>query len=136
MSTQEPVGEWSRRQLVIVLGIVVAVVVMLIVGLAYAVGSALSAGSGDAPASLDSADGSWPTDSNGVRGDRYRDAVAAVPMLEVGSEDLKAVAPALAEPKRIAIDPPSSTGAVDVPSGFGHTPEGAVGQLAAIETAA
>lgn len=136
MSTQEPVGEWSRRQLLIVLGIVLAVVVMLIVGLTYAVRSALSTDTDDAPASLESADSFWQSGANGVRGNRYRDAVAAAPMLEVGPGDLKPAAPALAEPKQITIDPPSSTGPADVPTGFPHSPEGAIGQLAAIESAA
>lgn len=136
MSPQERTGEWSRRQLLIVLGIVLAVVAMLIAGLTYAVGSALSTDADDAPASLESANASWPRGANGERGDRYRDAIAAAPMLVAGPEDLKPAAPALAEPKQISIDPPSSAGPVDVPTGFPHTPEGAVGQLAAIETTA
>jgi len=136
MSTQESAGEWSRQHLLIVLGTVVAVVALLIAGLTYAVGSALNTDTADAPASLESADASWPTDANGERGDQYRDSIAAAPMLEVGPGDLKPAAPTLAEPKQIAIDLPSSTGQVDVPTGFPHSPGGAVGQLAAIETAA
>lgn len=136
MSTEEPASEWSRRHLLIVLGIVAAVVAILIAGLTYAVGSALSTDADTDPASLESPDASWPASANGVRGDEYRDAVAAAPMLEVGPADLKPAPPALVEPKRIAIDLPSSTGPADVPTGFPHTPEGAVGQLAAIEITA
>ena len=133
MSTHQSDAEWSRRHLLIVLGAVIAAAVLLVTGLVYAVVTAL----GSSPA-VPTASGpphkTWTPDANGIRGDEYRDAIAAELMLQSGPGDLKAAAPALQRPQRIVIGSATRTGPADVPTGFDHTPDGAIGQLAAIET--
>jgi len=64
-----------------------------------------------------------------------RDGIAAEPMLQVQPADAKATAPAPTPGPTIQIPPSTRTGPAGVPAGFPHTPEGAVGQLAAIGTA-
>ncbi|KAA1397772.1 hypothetical protein [Aeromicrobium ginsengisoli] len=134
MATQETSTEWSRRRLLAMLAGVVAFALLVIGGLAYAVVAAFSPD--HATASNGSPDTHWTAGPDGVRGDAYRDALAAKPMLEANEDDMKPVAPALDTPRRMLIGPSTKTGPVDVPSGFAHTPEGAVAQLAAIEIAA
>lgn len=71
--------------------------------------------------------------SGEVRGDAWRDELAAQPMLQVpaaaaSSPGVSAeLAPVLLVPAADAVGP------AGVPTGFPHTPEGAVAQLAAIE---
>ena len=134
MSTQQSDAEWSRRHSLIVLGSVFAAAVLLVTGLAYAVVTGLGS-SPAAPTATGSVHKTWAPDANGIRGDEYRDAVAAEPMLESRPQDLQPAAPALQRPERIVIGSATRTGPADVPTGFDHTPQGAVGQLAAIETA-
>ena len=62
-----------------------------------------------------------------------RDAIAAEPMLEVQPADSRPTAPAAVAGPVIEIPPSTVIGPAGVPTGFPHTPEGAVGQLAAIE---
>ena len=135
MATGDVSTEWSRRRLLILLGILVAVVLLLLAGLAYVV--VYGANSNSTSAGLDSpGQKTWPVGADGVRGDAYRDAVAAEPMLQTDEADMRPAAPALDEPRRIVIEPATKRGPAKVPSGFDHTPEGAVAQLAAIEVAA
>lgn len=137
MAIGEVSTEWSRRHLLIVLGVVVAVVLLLIAGLAYVVLAAVGTNSSTASAGPKSTDQkAWPVGADGVRGDAYRDAVAAEPMLKTNDDDMRPAAPALDEPERMVIAPATKRGPAEVPSGFDHTPEGAVAQLAAIEVAA
>lgn len=135
MSVNEATDAWSRRRLLAVLGVVIAVAAMLIVGLGYAITSTLNGGSSPSPGPLESGGTAWPITADGVRGDGYRDEVAADPMLEAGPDDLKPAGPAMAEPHRILVDQPSAEGPGGIAAGFPHTPEGAVGQLAAIDVA-
>ena len=132
MSAHQNDAEWSRRHLLIVLGAVFTAAVLLVAGLVYAVATALG-NSPAAPAASGSPHKTWTPDANGVRGDEYRDSVAAEPMLQAGPGDLKAAAPALQRPKRIDIGSATTADPADVPTGFDHTPEGAIGQLAAID---
>ena len=134
MSTHQSDAEWSRRHLLIVLGSVLAAAVLLVTGLVYAVSTAFSS-SPTAPTATGSAHKTWTADAGGVRGDEYRDAVAAEPMLQSGPSDLQPAAPALRRPERTVVGAAMRTGPADVPTGFDHTPEGAIGQLAAIEMA-
>lgn len=135
MATGEVSTEWSRRHLLIVLGVLVAVVLLLVAGLAYV--AVRGTNSGTASAGLDSPDQkTWHVGADDVRGDAYRDAVAAEPMLETDDDDMRPAAPALDEQRRMVIGPATKRGPAKVPSGFDHTPEGAVAQLAAIEVEA
>lgn len=71
--------------------------------------------------------------SGEVRGDAWRDELAAQPMLQVPAAAASTpgvsaeLAPVLLVPAADAVGP------AGVPTGFPHTPEGAVAQLAAIE---
>lgn len=134
MSTHQSDAEWSRRHLLIVLGSVFAVAVLLVTGLVYAVATALGS-SPTAPTASGPRHKTWTADADGVRGDEYRDAAAAEPMLESGPSDLQPAAPAPQRPQRIVVGAATRAGPADVPTGFDHTPQGAIGQLAAIETA-
>lgn len=135
MSTPQTSGEWSRRRLLVMLAgaVVFALVVVtgLVMAVAAAIGSHGTAGGGGARPER-----TWTADPDGVRGDGYRDAVAARAMLAANESDLQPSAPSLDKPKRIEIPASTSTGPAEVPSGFPHTPEGAVAQLASIEIAA
>lgn len=62
-----------------------------------------------------------------------RDALAAAPMLAVSSEDTRSGDPAVSPAPAIIVPDATQIGAARVPSGFPRTPEGAVGQLGAIE---
>lgn len=134
MSTPARDPEWSRRHLLIVLSGVLAVFVLLAAGLVYAVAAAV--GSSPEPSSTSEPPAKiWIPDADGIRGDEYRDAVAAEPMLQSTPGDLQPAPPALQDAGRIVIGSAMRTGPADVPTGFAHTPEGAIGQLAAIEIA-
>ena len=63
-----------------------------------------------------------------------RDSLAAAPM---GKADLRAAQPSslsVRDPGAIVLPASTSTGPVGIPSGFPHTPEGALAQLAALDT--
>jgi hypothetical protein len=64
-----------------------------------------------------------------------RDAIAAAPMLAVPPEAGRGGTPASTPPLNVAIPAAGQVGPAQVPTGFAHTPEGALGQLAAIDTA-
>jgi hypothetical protein len=119
---------WARRRLLAVLAAVIATAAVLLAGLVYALWLALaSTGTGEAPAG----------GSPGRRSNRaaVRDRIAAEPMLRVTPADSQPMAPAAVAGPTIQVPPSTRTGPVSVPSGFPHTPAGAVGQLAAIEVA-
>lgn len=134
MTTPQPSGEWSRRRLLAMLAAAVVSALVVVTGLVMAVlaaiGSHDSAEGGDARPER-----TWTASPDGVRGDQYRDAVAAKAMLTATESDLKPAPPSLDRPTRIQIPASASTGPADVPSGFPHTPEGAAAQLASIEIA-
>lgn len=135
MANDQISTEWSRRHLLIVLGIVVFVVLLLLGGLGIVVAKALAASSSRTSVGTVPPDRHWPVKANGVRGGAYRDAVASDPMLEANENDMLPSSPALDEPGQMVIGPATKSGPANVPSGFDHTPEGAVAQLAAIEVA-
>lgn len=127
------VGEpWSRRKLMALLAGVLATVLLLVAGLTLTVVQAITA----APSSDEVADlaEEFPVGPDGVRGEDYRDAVAAAPMLEATADDLKFAPTTLETTPAIAIPAATGVGEIGVPTGFPQTPEGAIGQLAAIVT--
>ena len=119
-------GGWPRWRLYALLVAVLATAMALVTGLGIALWVALIP---LAPVAANPPQGS----DAGVRGDAYRDQVAAQPMLQVpGSAATTPTVGAELGPT-MALPPPSTVGPAGVPSGFPHTPEGAVAQLAAIE---
>ena len=134
MSAQEISTEWSRRRLLVMLAGVVVFALVVVIGLVYAVAAAV--GPDHLAEATRTPERNWPVGSDGVRGEKYRDALAAEPMLAADDDDMQPAPPSLDEPQRIMIGPSTSNGPADVPAGFAHTPQGAVAQLAAIEIAA
>lgn len=61
-----------------------------------------------------------------------REEIAAAPMLEITPADATGGTPATSLPEQIKIPRPTDSGPARIPTGFPHTPEGAVGQLNAI----
>jgi len=124
---------WSQRRLQTLLIGTALAILLLLVGLAFAVASVVRGGPSDAP--LRVYDRAFPVRSDGTRGSAYRDAVAAAPMLKTGEEDLKPAPPAHGEQRAFAVDAPTKIGPAHVTTGFPHSEAGAVAQLAAIEVA-
>ena len=73
------------------------------------------------------------TDRQHHSGPVSRDAIAAEPMLEVQPVDSRPTSLAAIAGPVIEIPPSTDVGPAGVPTGFPHTAEGAIGQLAAIE---
>ena len=128
------VGGWDRRRLLMVLACVVAAVMLLLLGLGYAVYFALTSTTGRAkPVSATAAVQDTPG-PKAARGAARRDEIASAPMMAVGPADSRASTPAAVAGLTITIPASTSEGPASVPAGFPRTPEGAVAQLAAIET--
>ncbi|MBC7632605.1 hypothetical protein [Aeromicrobium sp.] len=126
--------EWSRRRLILMFGGVIVFVALVISGLSYAVVTAFDPTGDSSPTATATRDVAVGPD--GTRGTEYRDGVAAAPMLQANETDMEPAAPALDPSPSMLIDSPRSSGLAAVPSGFRRSPEGAAGQLAAIEIAA
>lgn len=121
-------GPWSRRRLLGVATAIVVAAVLAVSGLVVAVvGAATRSGT---PASEAS---STPAEDP-ASGQDLRDAIAAAGMLAVTAQDAREGAPSLTAPRTISVPIATTLGAAEVPAGFPHTSEGAVGQLAAIAT--
>ena len=125
--TPEP-GAWPRWRLLATLAAVVLTALTLLFGLGLAVWTTLVTAPAPHPRTEEAA--ALPGE---VRGDAYRDQLAAQPMLQVpaAAASTPDVSAALAPTLAVAV--PDSVGPAGVPTGFPHTPEGAVAQLAAIE---
>jgi hypothetical protein len=127
--------EWDRSRLLGILGAAVVVAALLLVGIVYAIYLALSGIGEDANASAQVATGE--TDRPTVaQGTSHRDEIAAEPMLTVPESAAFPAESASQEAPAIKI--PAGSGAPGpgfVMTGFPHTPEGAVAQLAQIDTA-
>lgn len=116
---------WDRRHLLVVFGAVATVFALLVVGFVYAVATS-RAGS----------DSSQVHSSRNVGGEGSdRDAIAAAPMVH-GTEraDVTPLPAALHPNAPIKVPLATTVGHAGVSAGFPHTPEGALGQLAAIDS--
>lgn len=126
MATQQhtPVVPWSRGRLIALLVGAVAAVLVLLLGLVLAIHSTITSTSKDAtpPERV------LPADQ-----DARRDALAAEPMLQVSRSDSLSGVPAAVPGPAIKVPGSTMIGSAKVASGFPHSPEGAIGQLAAIE---
>ncbi|KNX35872.1 hypothetical protein [Luteipulveratus halotolerans] len=130
MTTTDATVGWSRRRLLVVLGAAAAAGVALLFGLVYAVYFAIASAS-----SGHDATGTSPmrADNAPATGAAHRDAVAAEPMLAVDQGASQPAPPAAVAAPAIAIPASTTQGPAEVASGFPRTPQGAIGQLAAIE---
>ncbi|MGY2877204.1 hypothetical protein ACVW00_004394 [Marmoricola sp. URHA0025 HA25] len=123
---------WSRNRLLAILASAGIVALFLVAGFGYAVYLAIhSAVNGTSP-------GEQPTltsqqmNSDTALGEEHRDQIAAQPMLTVDADAMKPTTPTTQLAKPIRIPEATITGPDGVPTGFPHTPEGAIGQLAAL----
>ena len=119
-------GPWSRNRLLVMLAGITVTLGLLITGLGMAVWSAITTSEAAA------------TPAPAGRGEAVvvsvRDRIAAAPMAAVDEDAAFTPDPATVVAPSIVV--PVATvevGPAGVPSGFPRTPEGAVGQLAAIE---
>lgn len=119
-------GGWPRSRLIMLVGSVTATAVALTAGLGLAVWYAL------APAPPVVSDISTVADA-GIHGEAFRDQIAAQPMLQAPAAAASTPNIATELGPTMALPDGTSVGAAGVTSGFPHTPEGAVAQLAAIE---
>lgn len=130
MPTPHPTadGTWPRWRLLATLAGIAVTGLLLLVGLGVALRDALTqpAPRPMAPASA-SALPSLPA------GPAHRDQVAAAPMLRVTAADAHTPDVATSPADTLTIPTSDQRGPAGVATGFPHTPEGAVAQLAAIE---
>lgn len=134
-------GVWGRAKLRAILAAGIAGAVALVTGLGLAVfyGLRTDGSSGSSVhdvSSYASAAASSPVASAAVAGSgrSVRDEVAARPMMSVTAQDARRGVPAAVAGPVIDVPAATGPGVAGVPTGFPHTPQGAVGQLAAIET--
>ena len=124
--------QWDRRRLQRTLAAVTAAVVLLLVGLAYAIHTAFTTDNANAAAAV----GLVVIEvENLPTGRARRDAIAAAPMLAVPPDASRGGEPATTPADPVAIPAAGRVGPANVPTGYPKTPEGAVGQLAAITSA-
>lgn len=131
MGSQELPVAWGRGRLLAVLAGLVGFVLLVIGGLTYTVVRTLTAD--EVSTAQPPVTKGWPVTADGTRGNGYRDALAAKPMLKADANDMLPAEPAAHPAGLMVIDPPATSGPAGVQSGFGNTPQGVVGQLAAIE---
>ncbi|GAW52558.1 MULTISPECIES: hypothetical protein [unclassified Nocardioides] len=125
----DPDTEWSRLRLQILLGVTGLVVLALVVGGAWSVINMLTGrGSSDASAAGTSAAGS---------GRSAQDALADKALPTAPAEAAQPGGDlSTGKTGTLEVPPPMAVGDVGVASGFPHTPQGALGQLAAIDSTA
>ena len=130
-----PAAAWTRNKLLALLAGAVLVVVLLLAGVGLAVWYALTPEDPSAATSpgAATADKAVPP-SAGT--DPRRDALAAAPMPTAGQSDAMPGPLSTRDPGVIELPRATGTGPAEVPTGFPHTPEGALAQLAAIDVTA
>jgi hypothetical protein len=132
---QVNVAGWDRRRLLVVLAGVVAAAMLLLLGLGYAIYFAVtSASTGTVSQVSATSEANNPAAARAAQGPARQDEIASAPMLAVGPAGSRATTPAAVPGPTITIPAATTAGRAGVPAGFPRTPEGAVGQLAAIET--
>jgi len=125
---QHPTGTraWGKGRLLLVL------VALVVAGLVVLTGMGLLVAASLTPRSMSITAATAPGPSRDV--DR-RDSLAARAMLAVSDADSRGGTPVATPGPSIVIPGSSVIGPARVPSGFPHTPAGAIGQLTAIEIA-
>ena len=136
-------GEWGRGRLVAALMLLLLIVLSLVAGVVLWVwlrfhSAATDASTGPAPGSMshpNGAAGGTAVASGGSieRVQARRDALAAAPMAKSDLGKAQPSTLSVRDPGAIVLPASTSTGPVGIPSGFPHTVEGAVAQLAAID---
>ncbi|MEO5665294.1 MAG: hypothetical protein ABIR39_18670 [Nocardioides sp.] len=119
----DPQTEWTRRRLQILLGGGVAVVLAVLAGGVWSVASIVTGGS-DA---VDSSNGAVQS---------AQDRLASQQLPDAPLEAAQPGSLSSGETGTLEIPAPTQVGEVGVATGFPHTPEGALAQLAAIDSTA
>ena len=119
----DPDTEWTRLRVQILLGIVVVVILALVVGGAWSVINMLTGSSTSDRVGSESAQSA-------------HDQLADKELSEAPVEAAQPGSLSSGETGTIEIPPPTEVGAVGVATGYPRTPEGALAQLAAIDTTA
>lgn len=122
-------GVWGRSRLLATLAAGVVAALLFVLGLGLALFFGLRSAGQDAPTQVAATE----VDAAGT-GPAHRDQVAGQPMLPVAPEDARRGVPAAQAGPVIQVPVATGAGPAQVPTGFPRIPEGAVGQLAAIET--
>jgi hypothetical protein len=137
MIRRTPTGEtWGRGRLFAILACAVAAMLLLICGLGLGVyytlhpTRRLEAPMAVPPGSVVQFDPA-PSSSQGEQ-----DAVAVAPMPTVALDESRPSPVSTRAPGVLVLPSSTATGAVGVPTGFAHTPAGALAQLAAIDQTA
>lgn len=126
-------GGWGRSRLLATLAAGVAAALLFAAGLALALYYGLrSAQATSTPHSAPWSAAPKPVASGS--GLAYRDQLAAARMLQVAPDGARRGVPAAVPGPVIDVPPATAVGPAQVPTGFPRTPQGAIGQLAAIET--
>jgi hypothetical protein len=143
-----PVGVWSRPKVLALLagGAVAGVLFLVGLGLAiyYAFDPAPGAGTGVSGTGVSGTVVSGAAPRSGRSGrlspaerkQARRDELAGAPMAAASATAAQPSVLSARDPATIVLPPGTTTGPVGVPSGFTHTPAGALAQLAAIDRAA
>jgi hypothetical protein len=126
-TTTTPARPRARGRLPLFLGTIATAAVVVVAGLGLLVYTSLTTPL--PPKTVTSGASAAPS------GQALRDTLAATPMLPVPDADSRGGTPAATAVPGIVVPDSTLIGPARVPSGFPHTPEGAVGQLAAIEIA-
>jgi hypothetical protein len=123
-----PQAEWTRRKLQVLLGVGVGVVLAMVAGVVWSVVNVLTAAStGDGAGDGAGADGS---------GQSEQDQLANKPLPAAQLEAAQPGSLSSGKTGTLRIPAPMQVGPAAVATGFPHTPEGALAQLAAIDTTA
>ncbi len=132
MTTTDSPGGWGRRRLLTILVGACTAVLVLVLGLVLAIREAMT------PPDVDAAQSTTTSHRNAAipeaPGPVRRAAIATAPMLTVHPTAARAGTPATTPAPTMTVPAPTTTGPAGVPSGLPHTPEGAIAQLAAIDT--
>ena len=126
-------GGWGRARLLATLAAGVAAALLFVAGLALALHYGLRSAEGTSTPHS-SAWSASPKPVSPGSGPAYRNQVAAAPMLQVAPGDARRGIPAAVAGPNIDVPAATDVGPAQVPTGFPRTPQGAVGQLAAVET--
>jgi hypothetical protein len=118
---------WGRGRLLLLLGTIATAAMVVVAGLGVLVYTSLTTPL--PPKTVTSGASVSPS------GQALRDTLAAAPMMAVPDADTRGGTPAATPAPGIVVPDSTLIGPARVPSGFPHTPEGAIGQLAAIEIA-
>jgi hypothetical protein len=132
-------GEWSRARLLAAMTLLAALGLSVAAGLGVWLWLRLqpAAQSAPAPAATSAAAATPDTDDPAATAravQARRDRLAAAPMPSVGASAAQPAVLSTRDPGVIVLPASTSTGPAGIHTGFGHTVEGALAQLVAIDT--